>query len=58
MTVREEIVNRLERDRGLVSLSRYVDTILGIFYGLDDPDVLPSRPPLLTEFAELKSKRR
>jgi len=47
ITVREEIIERLERDRGLIPLSRYVDTLLGIVYGLDPPEILPVMPPYM-----------
>lgn len=58
VTVREELLELLEEDRGLVPLSRYVDTLLGITYGLDSPDVLDNLPIFMREcleaFEELK----
>ena len=57
VSVREEIRDKLEVDRGLISLSRYVDTLLGIIYGMDDPNILPARPPGLQELVELRIKK-
>ena len=59
VTVREEILKKLEEDRGLVPLSRYVDTLLGITYGLDPPEVLDKLPVFMNECLEaLEHTRR
>ena len=58
VTVREEILKKLEEDRGLVPLSRYVDTLLGIAYGLDPPGVLDPLPQFLGECAEALEESR
>lgn len=52
ITVREELLQMLEEDRGLVSMSRYVDTLLGITYGLDSPEVLDNLPVFMRECLE------
>ncbi len=57
VSIREEIMDRLERDRGLIPLSRYVDTLLGIVYGLDPIEILPSRPPMLEELFDARRPR-
>jgi len=50
-------MNNLEDDRGLIPMSRYVDTLLGITYGLDSPEVLPDLPPFMAECLELLKKK-
>lgn len=52
VSLRGEIIELIDRDRGLVAFSRYIDTIIGVSYGLDSPETLPSIPPFLAECIE------